>query len=220
MNAQVESDYSLNADEAQEAPKSKAAKTVVEIVTMEDGRKVEFAGKRKLVKEYFLNDDGTLNYCQFDFRNGVSLKIVPPESLLGQFAGHGVLQKYGDELAGIKGIDGGEPDIDDMVLTLQTLDETIQQGKWSTRKEGDGLGGTSILIKALVEYGGKTVDQVKAFLKDKDAKFKAAIRSEDKRPNKSGLTVAAIVKRLESEKLAKGTKVNTDEALAALDSFE
>lgn len=212
MNAQAQ-------EVAADAEAPAKPKTVVEVVEMEDGRKVEFAGKRKVVKEYFLTPDGALDYIVLDFRNGMTRKITIPPSLLGQFAGHGALQKYGDELAGLKGADGGEPDIDDMVLTIDALDETIQKGLWSTRKEGDGLGGTSILIKALVEYSGKPVDKIKAFLKDKDAKFKAAIRADDKKPNAEGLTVAAIVKRLEAEKASRGAKVDTSAALADLDSI-
>ena len=181
MNAQAQE------VESEVAAPSAKSKTVVEVVEMEDGRKVEFAGKRKVVKEYFLTPDGALDYIVLDFRNGMTRKIVIPPSLLGQFAGHGALQKYGDELAGLKGADGGEPDIDDMVLTIDALDETV--------------------------------DQVKAFLKDKDAKFKAAIRADDKKPNEAGLTVAAIVKRLEAEKASRGTKFDTSAALADLDSI-
>jgi hypothetical protein len=106
-----------------------------------------------------------------------------------------------------------------MVLQLEKLDESIQAGKWSTRREGDGLGGTSVLIKALVEYGGKTVEQVKKFLSDKDAKFKTALRLDDKRPNKAGKTMAAIVKEIEAAKAAKGAKVDTSSALDELDAI-
>jgi len=211
MNAQAE--------EVETTEAVPARKKEVEVVKMEDGRSVEFAGRRRLVKDYVLNGDGSLDHITLDFRNGTSRKIRIPHSLVGQFAGHGAIQKYGDELAGLKGADGGEPDIDDMVLTIDLLDENIQAGKWSTRKEGDGMGGTSILIKALVEYGGKSVEQVKAFLKDKDAKFKAALRLDEKRPNKAGFTMASIVKKLESEKAAKGVKVDTAAALDDLDSM-
>jgi hypothetical protein len=196
-------------------------KAEVEVVTMEDGRKVEFAGKRKLVKDYTLDEAGNLSYITLDFRNGVTKKITIPSALLGQFAGHGALQKYGDELAGLKGSDGGEPDIDDMVLAIEQLDENIQAGKWSTRKEGDGMGGTSVLIKAMLEYSGKPLEVIKAFLKDKDAKFKTGLRLDDKRVSKiTGLTMAATVKKIEAEKAAKGVKVDTSGALDELDALD
>lgn len=213
---------------SQTAEPSKPAKPKPEVekVKMDDGREVEFVGKRKLIKDYTLNDDGSLGFITLDFRNGMTRKIVIPPSLLGQFAGHGAIQKYGDELAGLKGVDesgkpvaGLEPDIEDMVLAIDELDQNVQAGKWSTRVPGDGMGGTSVLIKALIEYGGKTVEQVKAFLKDKDSKFKTALRLDDKRPNKAGLTMAAIVKKIEAEKASKGPKVDTSAALADLDAM-
>jgi hypothetical protein len=204
--------------QAAEAPKKKAPE--VEIVELEDGTKGEFVGKRKLNKSYVLKDNGDLDHLRFEFRNGRVLMISVPPALLGQFAGHGGIQKYGDELAGMKPAEGqDEVDIDDMVLEMEKLDESIQAGKWSTRKEGDGMGGTSILIKALLEYSGRTIDQVKAFLKDKDIKFKIALRLDDKKRNKSGQTMAEIVKKIEAEKALKGPKVDTSGALDALDSM-
>jgi hypothetical protein len=195
-------------------------KTEVEVVKMEDGRQVEFAGKRKLVKDYLLDEKGNLDHITLDFRNGVTRKITIPQSLLGQFAGHGALQKYGDELAGLKNPDGTEADIDDMVLTIDELDKNIQAGKWSTRVPGDGMGGTSILIKALMAYSGKTLEVIKNFLEGKDAKFKAALRADDKKVSKlNNLTMAGTVKALEAEKVAKGVKVDTAAALGDLDAM-
>lgn len=198
------------------APKKK---TEVTVVDMEDGTKVEFPGKRKMNKSHTIDEESGKVSIRLDFRNGMYRTITLPPALILKFAAHGAEQKYGDELAGLKGTDGGEPDIDDMVLTIDELDENIQKGLWSTRKEGDGLGGTSVLIKALVEYGGKSVEQVKAFLKDKDAKFKMALRLDEKRPNKAGHTMAYYVKKIEAEKAAKGVKVDTSKALDDLDAM-
>lgn len=205
---------------AVEAPKK--PKTEVELIDLEDGSKGEFVGKRKLNKSYILKETGELDHLRFEFRNGRVLLISLPASLLGQFAGHGGIQKYGDELAGMKPSEGQtEVDIDDMVLEMEKLDKSIQEGKWSTRREGDGMGGTSILIQALVIYGGKTADQVKKFLEDKDAKFKAALRLDDKRQSKIvGKTMYQIVKEIEAAKAAKATKVDTSKALDDLDAME
>jgi hypothetical protein len=204
--------------QADPAPKKKSPE--IELVDLEDGTKGEFVGKRKLNKSYILKDDGNLDHLRFEFRNGRVLLISVPPALVGRFAGHGGIQKYGDELAGMKPAEGeSEVDIDDMVLEMEKLDESIQAGNWSTRKEGDGMGGTSVLIKALVEYGGKTVDQVKAFLKTKDAKFKTMLRLDDKRPNKAGKTMAQIVKEIEAAKASKGAKVDTAGALDELDAM-
>lgn len=215
---QEAAEQQASTEAAQATPKKKAPE--VETVDLEDGTKGEFVGKRKLNKSYILNEDGTLNHLRFEFRNGRVLLVLVPAALLGQFAGHGGIQKYGDELAGMKPAEGqDEVDIEDMVIAMEELDANIQKGLWSTRKEGDGMGGTSVLIKALVEYGGKTVDQVKAFLKDKDAKFKTMLRLEDTRVGKTGKTMAAIVKGIEAAKASKGVKIDTVGALADLDAM-
>jgi hypothetical protein len=218
VNAQAEE---VENEVASAPAKAKKAKAEVEVVVMSDGRKVEFPGRKRLIKDYTLSADGSFAYATLDFRNGETRKITVVDSLVGQFVGHGVIQKYGDELAGIKGVDGSEADIDDMVLTIDELDERLQKGEWSTQREGgSGMGGTSILIRALMEYGGQTVENVKAFLADKDQAFKIALRNNDKRKNKGGVTLKAIVSRLESEKAAKASKVDTDQALAGLDAME
>lgn len=214
MNAEA----SEVAQETARAPKK--SKTDVVKVKMTDGREVEFAGKRKLVKDYTLEDDGSLAYITLDFRNGDTRQIRLPAALVGQFAGHGAIQKYGDNLAGLKPAEGqDEVDIEDMVYETDLLDERIQKGEWSAEREGGGIGGTSILIKALMEYSSQPVEQVKGFLKDKDQKFKMSLRGNDKRRNAAGVTLKAIVDRLEAEKAAKATKVDTDSALAELDGL-
>jgi hypothetical protein len=206
MNAQAEE---IAEDTAEQTAPS--AKTVIEKVTMQDGRVVDFAGKRKLVKEGVSQEDGTLA-VRLDFRNGETRLYVLQPSLINQFALHGALQKYGDETA-------GETDIDDMVLGTDKLDKRLQAGEWTTKREGGGMSGTSVLIKALVEYSGKTIEQVKAFLEDKSQAFKIAMRGDDKRKNAAGDTVKDIVARLEAEKASKGAVVDTDTLLAGLDSM-
>jgi hypothetical protein len=192
------------------AAKPKKAAPIVEVVTLTDGRKVEFAGKKKLLKDYTLDPEtGALQHIELLFRNGEFRKIVIPPQMIGQFAGHGAIQKYGDETA-------GEDDVDDMVLAIDELDSRIQKGEWGTTREGGGMSGTSVLLKALMEYGDRTVEQVKAFLANKTPKDKAALAANDKRPNAAGNTVKAIVDRIKAEKLAKESKVDTDAMLEGL----
>lgn len=208
MNAQ--------AQEVESEVEGTKATKIVEVVTMTDGRKVEFAGKRELVKDYVLTEAGDLDYIILDFRNGETRKIVIPPSLIGRFAGHGALQKYGDSLAGLKNADGSKADIDDMVLTIDELDARIQKGEWSTQREGSSMGGTSVLIKALMEYGNRSLEQVKAFLEGKSQQDKIALRNNDKRPNAAGHTVKSIVQRLEAEKVSKAAKIDTTAMLEGL----
>jgi hypothetical protein len=198
-------------DAADETAATPATKTVIEKVTMTDGRVVDFAGKRKLVKEGFAGEAGDLS-IRLDFRNGETRSIQLPAALISQFALHGALQKYGDETA-------GETDVDDMVLGIDKLDKRVQAGEWTVKREGGGMSGTSVLIKALVEYSSKTIEQVKAFLEDKSQAFKIALRNDDKRQNAAGVTVKDIVTRLEAEKVSKSPAVDTDALLAGLDSM-
>lgn len=180
-------------------PKTKAE---AEKVTMEDGRIVEFAGKRKMLKEALFpeNEPPTV---RFDFRNGKtrSFKI---ENLIPQFAAHGASQKIGDETA-------GEDDVDDMVLAVDEIIERLNQGEWAVKREGGGFAGVSVLMRALMEHSGKDETTVKAFLKPKSHAEKMALRSHP--------PIKVIVERLEAEKAAKAAgsaKVNAGELLAAL----
>lgn len=208
------------AAQANGAAAPKKPKTEVITIEMEDGTKQEFTPKRRMNKDHTISEDGKVT-IHLGFKNGVIRNIVLPPSLITKFAAHGAEQKYGDELAGLKPAEGqDEVDIDDCVLAIDDLDKNIQKGIWSTRVAGDGMGGTSILIKALMEYGGKPLEVVKAFLSDKDAKFKMALRMDDKHKNKAGLTMSEIVKKIELEKASKGAKVDTAGALSALDAME
>lgn len=193
------------------APAAKSAtKVEPEKVQMEDGRVVEFAGKRKLLKDVLIPGI-TESYegptaVRFDFRNGKTRTYQLHQKLVWQFAAHGASQKIGDETA-------GEDDIDDMVLAVDDIIERLSgdSPEWTAKREGGGFGGVSILMRALMEHSGKDEATVKAFLKPKTHAEKMALRAH--------APIAAIVKRLEDEKVAKAAgaaKVNAGELLAAL----
>ena len=183
-----------------------AAKREVQIVTMKDGRKVEFAGKRKMLKE--VSVDGNTVSVRFDFRNGESILAPVPSQHLLYSAGHGYSQKCGDEVA-------GEEDVDDMFLGVSEIVERLQDGPWATKREGGGgFAGASILARALAEVTGKAIEEVKTFLKAQvDSgmtypKLNAAF-SEDE-------AVGPVIKRINAERVAKGPKVDTKSVLAQL----
>lgn len=183
-------------------PPSTAAKPKAEAekVTMEDGREVEFVGKRKLLKEAILVE-GQPPAVRFDFRNGKTRLFIVPAILLAQFAAHGASQKIGDETA-------GEDDVDDMVLAVDDLVERLNTGEWSAKREGGGFGGVSILMKALIEHSGKSEEQVRAWLKEKTHAEKMALRAHP--------PVKVIVDRLEAEKAAKAAGTSKVDAGALL----
>ena len=197
-------------NQIEQETQGKKSKTPVLTVRMEDGREVDFAGKRDLVKNYEVDEANATVNVTLDFRNGQTRRFQPPPSLLLTFAGHGAIQKLGDELA-----DPKLTDIDDKVAAIDALIEQLLAGQWSARREGDGFAGTSVLLKSLVELTRKesesdaeAVARVKAFLKGKSQNEKLALRNSPK--------IKPIVERIEAEKAAKGASVDTDSLLAEL----
>ena len=196
----------MSAVESQVAKPSKA-KPEVEKVTMSDGRVVDFVGKRKLLKESLI--PGVDGYegmpgVRLDFRNGETRLWYIPDELTIRCATHGAEQKLGDETA-------GEEDVDDMVVAVDDLIGRLNKGEWRTTREGGGFAGVSVLLKALVEASGKTVDQIKAFLSTKTQADKMALRNSPK--------IKPIVDRIESEKLAKNSKVDVGALLEEVDAI-
>lgn len=200
----------------QEVPAVKAprAKTEYTEVELSDGRKVQFAGKRKMNKEYLVNDEQMEVVARFDFLNGETRSFTVPTSLLLKFAGHGALQKIGDETA-------GEEDVDDMLVAVDSIIGNLSQGLWTTRVAGDGFSGASVVIKALVEASGKTVQEIKDYLQGKldQAKAKGETLTRNSlyasfRSPKS--KVGQIIQRLEQEKAEKSSKLDVGQMASEL----
>lgn len=193
-----------------------------EVIDMADGRKVEFTGlataprARRMKKESLFDDAGNWLGTRFDFRHGQTFVFDParlPEKFtdgslsLHALAAHGLEQKLGDETAGT-GIS------EDMYLEVEKLGERLYGGDWTKeRAAGDGMAGTSILLKALVEQTGKPVEALKEWLKTKTKEQKDAMRSHPSSPLKP------IVERLEAERLAKAGHVDVAAQFAELDAL-
>ena len=176
--------------------------TQVETVTMADGRIVDFAGKRKLLKESIIGDDGSVQ-IRLDFRNGETRLFTIPGNMQARFAAHGAEQKLGDEIAGLD-------DIEDCVLAMDNLIDRLYNGEWGVKREANGMAGTSVLVRALVEHTGKSVEQIKAFLAGKSQGEKVALRTNPK--------IKPIVDRIEAEKASRKANVDTDAMLGELDA--
>ena len=202
------------------------SKTVITAVEMTDGRTVNFGGKRKVNKETVIDSskitvDGDVVQLEsgavsirMDFRNGETRLIPIPLALLARFAGHGMEQKYGDELASPADKPLSE---DDMVVAIDDLDSRIQKGDWGKGRAegGGGVSGASVVVLAIMEATGKDAATVKAFLQkkldaDKDLTRRALYDSFRVAGTKTGI----IIKRLEDAKLAKTAKVDADAELA------
>jgi len=181
----------------------------VTVVTMTDGRKVEFAGKRQMLKETSV-EHGKAS-VRFDFRNGETRTFHVPHDSLAQYAAHGASQKIGDETSGAE-------NVDDMVVAVDEIIARLEKGEWNVRKSaGDSFSGASIVIKAICEATGKSVAEVKNFLEAKlDANpslTRRALYASFRSPtSKTG----AIIARLEAEKASKSETVHADELLAEI----
>lgn len=180
-------------------PKAKA-ETTIETVKMDDGRVVDFAGKRKLLKETKVVDGKV--QVRLDFRNGETRLFTIPDAMLLQFAGHGAEQKLGDETAGLD-------NVEDAVLAVDELMDRLTAGEWGIRRDAKGLAGTSVLLKALCEVYNKPAEAIKAFLANKTQAEKLALRASPK--------IKPVIDRLESERAAGRPTVDTEALLAGLD---
>lgn len=207
---------------------SKKAKAEVTTIQMKDGRPVDFVGNRKMDKNYLIDDskiqvgeDGSVLLApgaltvRIDFRNGETITHTPHPKLLAKYAGHGAIQKLGDEAA-------SEKDVDDAFLAIEELSKRLEAGEWTVAREGGGFSGASIVVKAIMEATGKPQDEVKAFLQKKIDEAKArgenltrpALYAAFRNPkSKTG----QIIKRLEDEKAEKASVIDAD---AALDEME
>lgn len=178
----------------------------VETVTMSDGRLVDFTGKRRLNIDSSIDEDGQITML-LDWRNGETRKFQPRKDMNGKAAGHGYEQKLRDETA-------GENDIDDAVLAVDSLIDRLNAGEWNMKREAGGMSGTSVLLKALVEYTKKTVEEIKALLSSLSHQEKMALRGYNEAPNADGNTLKAIVDRLEAEKQARVPKADVSAIFA------
>lgn len=186
-----------------EATASTASKAEKIPVTMEDGSVVEFNKKQKLVKTSTIDEAGNIS-TRLDFNNGAVRTFSLPTSspLFSRFAAHGIEQKLGDAIA-------GESDMNDGVLAVDDLIKRLESGDWNARREAGAFTGTSILLRALVEASGKSVEEIKAFLENKTPAQKLGLRKTDK--------LRPIIERLEAEKAANSkNKVDTDALLGEL----
>jgi hypothetical protein len=201
-----------NTTEAAAAAKKKTEYTDVK---MSDGRDVKFAGKRKVQREVVKGENDEPVGVRFDYVNGATQTInfseIPRATTLELLA-HGVSQKVGDEAAGVD-------KVEDIVLSHADMMDRLKKGEfYAARQPGDSFAGASLVIKAIVEATGKSIDDVKVFLDKKleQAKAKgeklsrAELYASFRNPkSKTG----QIIERLEKEERSKASKVDADALL-------
>ena len=179
-------------------PKVSKKETEYTTVTMDDGRVVEFPGKRRKQKQSIETVSGDLQ-VRLDFVNGESRLFTLPLELISKFALHGAEQKLGDEISGLD-------DVEDAVMAIDDLMDRLSTGEWSIKRESSGLAGASVLARALIELTGKAPTQVKTDLKALSQAEKNALRDHPK--------LKPIIERLEVDKKKKPSTVDTNALLA------
>lgn len=204
--------------------KPKKKEVVYTEVDMGGGRTVKFPGDQKVKKSVIFDGEGAERMAagvQFDFRNGKTLGLAISAlsaNIAAYSACHGLLQKIGDEWSGTK-------EIEDMVLEGEAIINRLLDGDWAVEREaGDSMAGASVVIQALVEATGKSVEAIKKFL---DGKIEAAKEAGTKLTRqqlyasfrKPGSKVGTIIRRIEEEKAAKASgAIDADATLAELES--
>lgn len=185
------------------ATETTGAKTAeLNMVTMTDGRIVEFTGKRKLLKEA-INDTRGIG-VRLDFVNGETRMFYLPEAMVERFAIHGAEQKLGDEIAGVE-------DIEDCLLAVDELIDRLYNLEWLAKRDASAMAGASVLAKALVRTSGKTIDEVRAFLAPLSQAQKVALRT-----NAALAPVVAELEALKATKKKPGKVIDTDSLLGNL----
>lgn len=172
-------------------------------ITLTDGSVVDFGEKAKVIKRSYIAEDGTL-VVNFAFQNGEvrEFRMEPGHPLLARAALHGLDQKFGDANAGLT-------DVEDCIAAFEDMAERIGRGDWTEKREGSGLAGVSVLAKALVEVTGKSLEEVKEFLKQASAAEKQAMRRIE--------PIASVVQRIEAERGSRSSKkVDVSGLLAGL----
>lgn len=204
------------ASEQAATAKAKKAAPEVKTVKMEDGREVNFVGKRRMLKSSTIDAEGGTVATRFDFVDGQTrtLEVSLADGLALKFIGHGVEQKVGDETA-------GDESVEDMVLHVDAILGRLAKGEWGAERSagGDGFSGASVVVKALVEATGKDIAWVKDWLEKKLEAGKEAGLTRQKLYasfRAPGSRTAGIIARLEAEKASKSAAINADDALAEM----
>lgn len=159
----------------QEVTQVKATRPAPELVTMTDGRQVEFPSSRRMDKTVIVDQEAGTVSVRFDFRNGMTATYPVPTQHLLYAAGHGWAQKLGDHVAGMKDEQTKEPaSEEDMALAIESLVNDLNAGEWNKVRSGEGtVSGAGIVLRALAQHFGKPIAVVKQIIEDKLAADKA-----------------------------------------------
>lgn len=138
-------------------------------------------------KTVLFADDG--HAYGVEFTNGTdSFRVTETdfnEATYAHAVAHGIAQKIGDAAA----LSKGATDAEKWAAMIAMRDQiTGPDGEWNRRAEGAG----SILVRAVAEWSGRPIADVKKELDAADAKLRAAIAKMDE--------IKPIIARIEAER--------------------
>jgi len=140
----------------------------------------------KMHKKFKLASNGGGVEISLQYSDGEIVEYVLPLSLNQQAAGYGALRKLGD-------LANGKTALPELKKQVAAMLDRWDAGQWNNYK---GPGGTSVVMKALMELKGKSASEVREFLAGKTMQQKADIKRLPE--------VAAIVRRLSKPKAVPG----------------
>lgn len=176
------------------------------LVTMTDGRQVEFGEKTKLKKDYWTDAETGMVHARIDFCNGDTVTlVVDPTSAVGLAAlGHGLIQKLGDAAAGAE-------TIDDAVESVVEVAKRVQGGEWNKTREGTGGGaakGSSELVQALMVVMSQDRETIRTLMATLTNADKAALRKTPAIAEEiEKIKAARAPSKADAEKVAKGANL-------------
>ena len=191
-----------------------------ETVAMQDGSVEIFVGKKQINKSFGVDETGI--HAKFLFRNGTvrTLDFAPDDPILYNFAGHGVLQKFGDEMAA----SGDKFSLEDKIEWFDDLanrgcdtTKSVEDRWYAEREAGGGVSGVSILVRALMELRGKTAEEVKAIL-EQQVKQLGVTKQALVTALRASPAIKPTVDKLEAERAAKAQPVDVASVLSAFEA--
>lgn len=172
------------------------------LVKMTDGRSVEFTGKQRMKKEPFAAD-GEL-FVRFDFIDGTTYLYRLPKELYQEFALHGASQKLGDSASDCK-------KVEDMFEAISTLGDRLKTpDDWRAKREAGGFSGSSVVVRALMEFRQRTREEVAAWIERKLTEVEGLTRQKLYAQLRATEALKPIIARLEAESNKSAAKAGED----------
>jgi hypothetical protein len=156
-------------------------------------------------------DNGRLTITVDGFAPIVIDPAEMPDNLNAYAALHGYKQKLVDAAAIERDPDTGRPatPAHKYAAIMAVHDHMVSTGEWNRTGGGDGSGSDGLLVRALVEYLGQSVETVRATVAAWDKRTQAAMRGDP--------AVAPIIARLRMARDATKAKgIDTAGLLASL----